>query len=58
MSKITLELSETQVLLLWELVNNVNWNGRQIEDAFELKQLLKETIEKNSQTNPSVSNSK
>lgn len=44
----TIELTKDQVQLLFNLVNGVNWSGEQIENAYELKKVIKEAIDKNS----------
>lgn len=46
MSKIEIKLSKAQISLLWQLINAANWNGSQLETAFELKQVFKEVVEK------------
>ena len=40
-----IELTETQLKLLYQLVVKSNWNGQQLEQALELKDLLGKKVE-------------
>jgi len=41
----TIELTNEEIQLLFNLINGVNWSGQQIEIAYELKKKVKEAID-------------
>lgn len=43
-----IEFSKNEVQLLFNLINQVNWSGQQIEIAYELKNKIKKAIDEES----------
>jgi hypothetical protein len=46
-----IDFTNKEIQLLFELINNVSWSGKQIEMAYDLKNKIKNAFEKEEEKN-------